>query len=292
MAKLALYRFYNDGGQLLYTGITNNPDRRFTEHAKEKHWWTTVRGISVDWYDDRETVLAAEKRAIRIERPLHNIRDKHAPLNDDEFSYEELVHMNAAIAASGDRKVTQDFFKDLVGQVDTAIGRGYSHHEIVGAAESFYWVDDSEFAEHLPPHPGHLDAGLIEALNDANIYLGAFIPAEVEQFRSQARAEPEMAHAHTHEVTIRAFEIATRFMATEKRDLEALSDYLASFPDGGHYLECAQEFTGRGAIFALPIDCREVIERAVALRLSTWTPQNAPTTEFRWRELAAQRAAA
>lgn len=76
VTKHALYRFYNDGGQLLYTGITNNPERRFGEHAKEKHWWGDVRGISVDWYDDRGGVLAAESRAIRIEKPLHNVQGR------------------------------------------------------------------------------------------------------------------------------------------------------------------------------------------------------------------------
>ncbi|MDT0302936.1 GIY-YIG nuclease family protein [Streptomonospora wellingtoniae] len=286
MAKHALYRFYSDSGQLLYTGITNDPGRRFTEHAKEKHWWTKIRGITVDWYDDRDSVLSAEKRAIRIESPLHNVRDKHTPASDeDEFSYEDHVHMNAAIAATGGRRVDQTFFKEVADRVDEALGLGYSYREITNAAEGFSWVEDSVLTEHLPAYPGQLDSSEIENLNDAHTYLAAFIPSEIEQFSSQARAEPEMARAHAHEFTIRAFEIAQDVVDAEGRDLEALSGFLSSVRDGRECLEWAQQATGRDAIFPLPIDCRAVIELAVARRLGTWTPQNAPTSEFRWREL-------
>lgn len=287
MTKHALYRFYNDGGQLLYTGITNDPGRRFTEHAKEKHWWTHVRGISVDWYDDRHSALAAEKRAIRIENPEHNIRDKQARhVGEDEFTYEDHVHMDAAIAASQERDTSREFFKDLAGQVDVAIAQGFSHSEIVSAAEGFAWVEDSTIDDHLPVAPGLMHAQDLEDLNDANVYLASFIPAERAQFINEARAESEMARAHPHEITIRAYQIAKDFMATEKRDLEALSGFLASTPKGQKCLEWAQAKSGVDAIFPLPIDSRAVIESAVAWLLGTWPPRYAPTTELRWRELA------
>lgn len=67
-----LYRFYSDGGQLLYVGITNNPPRRFTEHAGSKDWWNSVSGITMQRYPDRAAVQAAEKRAIAVESPLYN----------------------------------------------------------------------------------------------------------------------------------------------------------------------------------------------------------------------------
>ncbi|MEU0236814.1 GIY-YIG nuclease family protein [Nocardiopsis sp. NPDC006198] len=287
MEKHALYRFYNDRGQLLYTGITNAPGRRFTEHAKEKHWWEDVRGIAIDWYDDRDNVLAAEKRAIRIENPEHNIRDKRARVTDeDEFTYEDYVHMGAAIAAASQRETSREFYKDLAEQVDAALAQGYSYREIVAAAEGFAWVEDSTVDDHLPVIPGRMHAQDLEDLNDARVYLAAFIPSEVEQFTSKAHSEPEMARAHAHEITIRAYRIAQEFMSTKKRDLEALGGFLKSSAKGRTYLEWAQEKSGTDAIFPLPIDCREVIESAVAWLLGTWTPENAPTTECRWRQLA------
>lgn len=68
----ALYRFYSDDGHLLYVGITNNPGNRFPQHEKDKPWWSEVRGISIERYDDRESVLKAETRAIQIEAPKYN----------------------------------------------------------------------------------------------------------------------------------------------------------------------------------------------------------------------------
>jgi len=69
----ALYRFYGDTGQLLYIGITNDPGRRFSQHSATKTWWRAVRGISLDWHSSRQDALAAETRAIEVERPLMNV---------------------------------------------------------------------------------------------------------------------------------------------------------------------------------------------------------------------------
>lgn len=72
-ARQALYRFYGDGGQLLYVGITSNPGNRMAQHGATKSWWEDVRGVSIEWYDTRSAVAAAERRAIALEKPLHNV---------------------------------------------------------------------------------------------------------------------------------------------------------------------------------------------------------------------------
>lgn len=68
----ALYRFYADDGTLLYVGITNNPGNRFNQHGADKPWWHEVRGITMEPYPDRASVLAAEARAIAVENPRYN----------------------------------------------------------------------------------------------------------------------------------------------------------------------------------------------------------------------------
>ncbi len=72
MTHHALYRFYDKHGQLLYVGITNNPGMRWPKHADEKPWWSEVSGITLETYPDRDSVLAAERRAIMVENPRHN----------------------------------------------------------------------------------------------------------------------------------------------------------------------------------------------------------------------------
>lgn len=80
-----LYRFYSATGQLLYVGITMNPPKRFKNHRDSKSWWDQVSGITVETYGDRKELESAERRAIQVERPLHNVvhnngnRPSHGP---------------------------------------------------------------------------------------------------------------------------------------------------------------------------------------------------------------------
>ncbi|MEU1663602.1 GIY-YIG nuclease family protein [Streptomyces sparsogenes] len=70
----ALYRLRNQDGELLYVGITDNPERRWKDHAKDKTWWPEVASRSIEWFPNRGHALAAEGKAIRSERPRHNIQ--------------------------------------------------------------------------------------------------------------------------------------------------------------------------------------------------------------------------
>lgn len=68
-----LYRFYSATGQLLYVGITANPPMRFKAHRHTKDWWPEVVGITLERYATRGDLANAERRAIQVERPLHNV---------------------------------------------------------------------------------------------------------------------------------------------------------------------------------------------------------------------------
>lgn len=68
-----LYRLFDADDALLYVGIAGNPGRRFEQHAKAKLWWREVSRIEVEHFADRAEALAAERLAIRDERPLYNI---------------------------------------------------------------------------------------------------------------------------------------------------------------------------------------------------------------------------
>ena len=75
----ALYRLYDRNRELLYVGETNDPKRRFTEHAADKKWWRHVDVPSIDlqWFngvDARADAKAAEAAAIEAELPRHNTR--------------------------------------------------------------------------------------------------------------------------------------------------------------------------------------------------------------------------
>jgi predicted GIY-YIG superfamily endonuclease len=85
---VSLYRFYNSTGELLYIGITNRIPRRLDEHGDEKPWYLKVADVKVEHHPDRHAALAAEKSAIKTERPKYNVvhnRGRHltaAPSQD------------------------------------------------------------------------------------------------------------------------------------------------------------------------------------------------------------------
>lgn len=77
--RTALYRLFGLEGELLYVGIANNPESRWTQHSKTKEWWHLVAKKTTCWFDRRIVAADAEVKAIQTERPRFNIM--HAPLD-------------------------------------------------------------------------------------------------------------------------------------------------------------------------------------------------------------------
>ena len=71
-----LYRHYDVEGLLLYVGITNNIAKRTRDHACKSSWYCNIAYIELEYYRFRKSVLKAELRAIRHERPLYNTQHK------------------------------------------------------------------------------------------------------------------------------------------------------------------------------------------------------------------------
>lgn len=71
--SVAVYRFYNDTGALLYIGIAGSPKARFAQHAETKRWWWEVATWLIDWYGSREEAAAVEAFGIVQENPAYNI---------------------------------------------------------------------------------------------------------------------------------------------------------------------------------------------------------------------------
>jgi hypothetical protein len=75
LQECRLYRFWGDDGLLLYVGETaRQPFTRMMEHVADQPWSDLI----VAWERDPQVfagkgeVLAAEERAVKVERPLHN----------------------------------------------------------------------------------------------------------------------------------------------------------------------------------------------------------------------------
>ena len=72
MSKQYLYRHFNSKKELLYVGISVNPLIRTQQH-KQKHWFNDIANITIKSYTSRKAVLLAEEKAIKQEKPKHNL---------------------------------------------------------------------------------------------------------------------------------------------------------------------------------------------------------------------------
>jgi hypothetical protein len=85
-----LYRLYADNGELLYVGLSMYPPARFKRHEAERPWWSAVASIRLEPFSDPVAAAEAEREAIRLEFPLHNVngspteRQKRQPIMDPE----------------------------------------------------------------------------------------------------------------------------------------------------------------------------------------------------------------
>lgn len=73
-----LYRFYDADSQLLYVGVTGDPHTRWQQHRRRSAWSASAETVSLERYAYEDLALVAERAAIRLEQPLHNIRSTDA----------------------------------------------------------------------------------------------------------------------------------------------------------------------------------------------------------------------
>ncbi len=66
-----LYRYYDDGGRLLYAGRTGRGLQRFSSHVGDAPWWRLVHFAEFHQVEDRNIGLA-ERLVIWVEQPLFN----------------------------------------------------------------------------------------------------------------------------------------------------------------------------------------------------------------------------
>lgn len=68
-----LYRLWADE-VLLYVGVTGDVYTRWTQHRRRQPWGDEVTHVSAQRFAYLDLALDAERAAVLIERPLHNVR--------------------------------------------------------------------------------------------------------------------------------------------------------------------------------------------------------------------------
>ncbi len=69
---VALYRHFAKNGRLLYVGISSKAGERLAQHMKNSQWAARIAHVSWEWFPDRDSAEAAERKAIATEWPIWN----------------------------------------------------------------------------------------------------------------------------------------------------------------------------------------------------------------------------
>lgn len=98
METTTLYRYFDSDDVLLYVGISLNAILRLAQHSYSGAEWTArIARSTFNHFSTRSEALAAEKAAIKNEKPLFNvvhnkpIKEKKEPAKRDRAIYDEIT---------------------------------------------------------------------------------------------------------------------------------------------------------------------------------------------------------
>ena len=77
MSSTTLYRHFDNENNLLYVGISLHWNKRTKEHEIGSPWFKEVKTLKMEEFETREEAIKAEKNAIRLENPKHNVQRYH-----------------------------------------------------------------------------------------------------------------------------------------------------------------------------------------------------------------------
>lgn len=121
--RVSVYRFFNKEGELLYVGMSRDPDKRERAHSRNAAdtWYPKAVRRNIVWYNDRIAAEKAEMEAITNESPLFNIQGNFYGSYDWQRRFDQRkIRMKALMRGSTQPlyRLTADLFR-----VDIETGR-------------------------------------------------------------------------------------------------------------------------------------------------------------------------
>jgi hypothetical protein len=101
--RTAVYRLFDSIPEVIYIGVSRRPGHRIYVH-RGRAWWAEVADLSIEWHPSRKEAFAAERAAIKAERPRYNIAETPFHLRVGEYYCNGFTEEEAAkwIAADTD----------------------------------------------------------------------------------------------------------------------------------------------------------------------------------------------
>jgi hypothetical protein len=100
-----MYRYFGADGTLLYIGVSDDWTRRARQHWLSKPWALDILSVGLEEYASRPAVLAAERRAIKSERPLYNVQHNRGTSAAEEpassLTFGDVILIGALLVIAG-----------------------------------------------------------------------------------------------------------------------------------------------------------------------------------------------
>jgi len=125
--KTNLYRHFDADGKLLYVGISLSAISRLGQHQDHSHWFGSIARVEIVSFPSRADAIAAEREAIKNEKPLHNIvhrRVEAAPNSKYEAARAELVHQTVRFKPLYNRREAADAIGVASSAISSLIQKG------------------------------------------------------------------------------------------------------------------------------------------------------------------------
>lgn len=100
LGRVAVYRLYGVGDELLYVGIGELPALRWQDHRARKAWWGDVVRAEVAWRGGRAEAEAEELLCIQQDHPKYNVmgtykhhkpRAQSVPMPEPEVQVKDIA---------------------------------------------------------------------------------------------------------------------------------------------------------------------------------------------------------
>lgn len=98
-----VYRAFAENNDLLYAGVTYDPDQRFYFHEFQSYWWGHVHRVEISQeFMDRWVAEDAEAKAIRDLKPIYNswLPTVLERAEDIRLEWQPFDYTNTAIEAT------------------------------------------------------------------------------------------------------------------------------------------------------------------------------------------------
>ena len=113
--KVAIYRHFNESGELLYVGRSRCPLTRLAQHAGGSDWYEDIATITIEWVDETGA-HRAEWEAIHRENPKHNLAGKKPAKSITFKSEAERERVEKAYFSKHNGHAIRIIASDILGQ--------------------------------------------------------------------------------------------------------------------------------------------------------------------------------